>query len=289
MEKECLACVIPAAGREFLVVIRPEYSVYLPGMTNALLVLWVALAGLVLGSFSNVLILRDQERASIMTGRSHCMSCKHVLAWYDLFPLLSYLALGGRCRYCKASVSMQYPLVEAAAAGLFLFAYQYGWVGQGSLLLAVLLALSFLLFLVISVIDIRTFEIPVEYVVVAGVLGAVGVLGSGLHSLPEVFWGALVGGGALAAVMYGWKLLFHQDGMGSGDLWIGAAVGAITGFPLVCVALMAAVILGAVIGLVVMAFQRGDLRTALPFGPFLFVGLLVALQWGPILIRWYIL
>lgn len=141
----------------------------------------------------------------------------------------------------------------------------------------------------VSVIDIRSLEVPVEYVVVAGILGGIsawyGLNATELHLL----LGAVIGAGSLAAVLLIWKLITKQDGMGEGDLWIAGAIGAIVGYPAIFVALMVAVFSGAVIGSISVALQKKKFSTAVPFGPFLFLGALIALLWGQRLIDWYIL
>lgn len=258
-------------------------------MTNTFFAIWTGIFGLVFGSFANVIVVRDSERASIMTGRSKCPHCKHVLAWYDLFPLFSFLTVGGKCRYCRKPISRQYPLMELLSASLCLLAFWYGYVQRGSVLLWILLSISLLGFLVFSAIDIISMELPIEYTVVAGVFGALAMLLSGQQSLISLLEGAALGAGIIIFIIYTWKFFFKQDGMGSGDIWIAGAVGAITGFPLILVALMAAVLSGAVIGVLLLGFAGKSMRTAIPFGPFLFAGLLIALVWGQALVHWYIL
>lgn len=258
-------------------------------MTNSFFYLIAALFGLVFGSFANVLVVRDGSRKSILTGRSHCPECRHTLAWYDLFPLLSYLFLLGKCRYCKTKISPQYPLMELATAALAVFSVWFGWVYWGSIATAILIFFASLLFLVVSVIDLRTLEVPLDYVCLAGILGGASFLTSGLHTWTDLFYGILLGGGAIALVLYGWRLVFKEDGMGVGDIWIAAAVGATVGYPKVIVALLTAVFTGAIIGILFMAVRRKGLHTALPFGPFLFWGMFIALVWGSRLIHWYLL
>jgi leader peptidase (prepilin peptidase)/N-methyltransferase len=237
----------------------------------------------------NVVVLRDGNRKSIATGRSECPDCKHELAWYDLIPVLSFLLLGGKCRYCKQSISVQYPIVEAVAGLLGLAAVTYGWILNGNWFLVAGLMVSFLFFLIFSLIDLRTMEVPLEYVVSAGLIGALTMIFTGQLSFVESFIGMLFGVASISFVLYGWRLMFGQDGMGVGDIWIAGAVGAVVGFPNILVALMVAVFSGAIIGILAISIQKKGLETALPFGPFLFFGLLSALLWGQALIDWYIL
>ena len=90
---------------------------------NVLIAIFVFIFGLVIGSFLNVLIFRADKLETIWLSRSECMKCKHVLAWYDLFPLFSYLFLRGKCRYCGKKISIQYPIVEAINGVVYLLIY----------------------------------------------------------------------------------------------------------------------------------------------------------------------
>jgi leader peptidase (prepilin peptidase)/N-methyltransferase len=272
-----------------MAVACPEYSVYLTGMTNLFLTVYAAVTGLFLGSFINVVALRDTNRASIVAGRSKCVHCGHVLAWYDLVPLLSFLFLAGRCRYCRKPLSVRYPLVELTAALMVGIVWYVALERFTGYLPAIGLSVAALLLLAASLIDLQSFEIPLEYVVAAGAIGAGSLLISGDMSLVEVLRGLGVGAGSLLVVLYGWKLLFRQDGMGIGDVWVAGAIGAMLGFPDILVALMAAVFAGALMGMAVIAIQKKDLASQLPFGPFLTFGWLVALLWGQAIVSWYIL
>jgi leader peptidase (prepilin peptidase)/N-methyltransferase len=151
---------------------------------------------------------------------------------------------------------------------------------------AVVLAASFFFLLIASVIDLRTKMIPVEYVLVAGFFGGISQITQGV-SIMSILLGILVGAGALAAVRLLWFLAMKEEGMGEGDLWLGGALGAVTAYPLVIVVLIGAVLIGAVIGILVTLLRKTTLQYALPFGPFLFLGALIALLWGESLIHWY--
>lgn len=258
-------------------------------MTNTLLYVYMGIIGLVLGSFLNVVALRDEKRKSIVTGRSGCPHCGHILQWYDLIPLLSFASQGGKCRYCHKLLSWQYPLAELITAGVVLYVTWYSLTLHHSWALFAGLLVSAALFLVASAVDLRTMELPIDYVVLAGLAGAGGQVASGnLHS-QDALLGMIVGAGSLAIVLYGWKLLFKQDGMGSGDIWMAGALGAVAGYPLIFAALLFAVFAGALVGVATMVITRKGLETAVPFGPFLFLGLLFALIWGQSVLQWYIL
>ena len=249
-------------------------------MPNSFLYTVAAIFGLLFGSFANVLILRDDRRESILTGRSSCPHCKHVLAWYELVPVLSFIVLGGRCLKCKKAISWQYPLVEVAAALLAMLAL---YLTGGVLVSAALLFFGLLLFLVISGIDVRSQTVWPEYAAAAGLLGGL----AGLSAQPLL--GAAVGAATIVVIMIVWRLTTKTDGMGEGDVWIAAAVGAVVGFPNVGVALVVAIFAGAIVGSVAIGMRRSQaLKLRLPFGPFLFFGLLVASVWGERILNWYL-
>lgn len=248
-----------------------------------------ALVGLFLGSFINVVALRDNDRKSIIAGRSGCPHCGHTLQWYDLVPLLSFLSVGGKCRYCRKPISWRYPTVELVAAIMVGFIYYWSLFHYESPIAAVTLSLAGLLLLAVSLIDLQSYEVPVEYVIAAGAIGAGGLLFAEGISFHASLLGLIAGAGSLTAVMYGWKLAFKQDGMGSGDLWIAGAIGAMTGPSVIWIALMAAVFAGSIFGITAIALHKKDFAGAIPFGPFLTIGWLVALAWGQSVASWYIL
>lgn len=128
-------------------------------LPTILLYIVVFLYGIVIGSFLNVLIYRIPKKENIVTTRSHCMNCGYQLKWYDLVPLFSYLVLGGKCRKCKAHISVQYPVIEALNGVLYLLVFWKFGMSVDSLVYCLL----FSALLALSVIDFRTYEIPVGF------------------------------------------------------------------------------------------------------------------------------
>ena len=137
-----------------------------------LLYLVIFLYGIVIGSFLNVVIYRVPKKENMVTTRSHCMSCGYQLAWYDLIPLFSWLALGGKCRKCKTKLSIQYPLIEGLNGVLYLVVFARFGLSIDSLLYC----LMFSALLALSVIDFRTYEIPVGFNLFILALGLVRLL-----------------------------------------------------------------------------------------------------------------
>ncbi len=228
----------------------------------SILCLFWALFGLVLGSFFNVLIYRVPAGQSIVTPGSHCPHCGYELRTKDLIPILSFVLLRGRCRQCRTPLSLQYPLVEAAAAALFFSACimsQTLWQGAAY---AVFLSLLLLCF----VTDLNTKRIPNVFVV-PGMLAALVFAGLG--------WTIPLQDAALGIVLaMGLMLLIHvlsRGGMGMGDVKMMGMIGGFLGPLAVLYTLFAASLLGSIIGIAYLVKTKQGRRTPIPFGPFLSV------------------
>ena len=256
-----------------------------------LLGVYAAVLGLIVGSYLNVLIFRLPLGISTVTPRSRCPRCGTPIRALDNVPVLSYLALGGRCRHCGARISWRYPAVEAATSLLFLACF----LRFGISLQAPVAALFCALMLALAMIDYDHMILPDKLTysgVALGVLLQPFVPWAGLW---EGSWGAMAGGvlgallgsGILLGVWTAWYLLRREEGMGLGDAKMLAAIGAFLGWKGVLVALFFAALSGAVVGLGLMAVQGTDLKTKLPFGTFLALGGLLALFAGEPIVRAY--
>jgi leader peptidase (prepilin peptidase)/N-methyltransferase len=240
--------------------------------------------GCCLGSFYNVVVHRLPSGASIVRPGSHCPQCKHPIAFHDNIPLLSYLILLGKCRYCRAPISIRYPIIEALTGLLTLFLFrQYGFHGQ---FFIELLFVSLLI--VITFIDLDTYLIP-DVLSLSGV--AAGFALSFL-SIRLTWWdsllGILLGGGFFYLIAVGYQYLRHQDGLGGGDIKLRGMIGGFVGWPGVVLTVLAASVVGTAVGLVVMWRTRKGLTTMLPFGPFLSAGAVAYIFWGAEFYRWYL-
>ncbi len=255
-----------------------------PPAAWVLLQLLAALLGAVVGSFLNVVILRLPERRSIVRPGSACAACGRPVRWYDNVPVLAFLWLRGRCRDCRARLSLQYPLVEAGMALLsWLALRRFGFSVDYAIAFAFLAAL-----VAISGIDIKIREIP-DAISLPGTLLALLVSPwSGLVEGPlDAVVGALGGMGGLffVAALYEW--LRDREGMGLGDVKLLGLIGAVLGWRALVPTLLVASLTGAAVGLgIVLATGRRDLALAIPFGPFLAVGaaasLLLDVRLGPL-------
>jgi leader peptidase (prepilin peptidase)/N-methyltransferase len=247
------------------------------------LFIWVFIIGLAVGSFLNVCIVRLPKGESLIRPGSHCPICNSPIRFYDNVPLLSYLVLRGKCRQCKTSISLRYFLVEALSGlmGLALFR-TFG--------LRIEFAVYFLFFaalLVIVFIDLDTFTIP-DVITLPGILAGVGAsfLLPRMSLLQSVI-GLVAGGGILFLVAWGYQALRKREGIGGGDIKLLAMIGAFLGLPGVLFTLFASSLAGAVAGVLLMSRGKGGSSTMIPYGPFLAMGAMSYVFWGPALIAWY--
>ncbi|MDQ7857263.1 MAG: prepilin peptidase [Armatimonadota bacterium] len=235
-----------------------------------------AVAGAILGSFANVLIYRMPRGESIVTPASRCPRCGTPIRAADNVPLVSYLLLRGRCRSCGERIAGRYPLVEGLMAALAAAA----WATQPDLLARLsALALAFLL-LVITFIDLDH-QLILNRLSYPGVLLGLGFAAAQGRLVPAVL-AALGAGGLIAAIV-----ILSRGGMGEGDIKLAAMIGAFLGWPGVAVALFAAFLVGGLVGVGLLALRLRRRRDAIPFGPALAAGALVALFWGERLWAWY--
>jgi len=235
--------------------------------------------GLCVGSFLNVVIARLPDGRSIVTPGSACPRCARPIAWYDNVPVLSFLRLRGRCRHCGGHISWRYPLVELATGALFALAILC--LGAGPALAPALVLAATLV--AITGIDLDHQIIP-DVVTLPGI--AVGVAFSLLLGQPrwtDALIGIAVGGGLFFAI-----IVASRGGMGGGDMKLAAMLGAFLGWRPLLVAILAAVLAGGLLAIGLLALRRKGRKDAVPFGPFLALGGLVALFWGGPLIDWYL-
>ena len=264
----------------------------------------IGLLGLLIGSFLNVVVHRmpkmmerqwqleaaemagqdapEQEPFNLVVPRSRCPHCGHAITWYENIPVLSYLALRGKCAACKAPISPRYPLVEASCAALFFYcAWAYGATPSGLVwcaFSAVLLALA--------LIDWDTTLLPDDLTLPLLWLGLVAAaLQLTPLSLPDALWGAVGGYMSLWLVYWAFKLATGKEGMGYGDFKLYAALGAWFGWQTLIPIILIASVIGALVGIAMKL--NASLREGgyVPFGPFLAGAGFCALFWGPQALR----
>ena len=257
-----------------------------------------ALAGLVVGSFLNVCIHRVPRGLSVIRPRSRCPGCSKPIPAGDNVPILSFLLLRGRCRACRAPISLRYPLVEAVTAALFLGAWiRFEWSPA-----FVVCCLFLALILTLTVIDLYHRILP-DVLTLGGL--AAGILLSPLQEpgffrwetgpVPLPAWdhlgfsllGAGLGGGFLWLVAALYRRFSGVDGMGFGDVKMTAMLGAFLGWRCALLSVFVGSVIGAVAGSIYMRARSKGRGYPLPFGTFLGVASAAAAFWGPGILRWY--
>ena len=240
--------------------------------------------GIIIGSFLTVCVHRLPRERSIVAPRSACPECHQPIRWYDNVPLLSFILLRGCCRNCQASISPRYPIIELTNGVGYVLVFEYfGWGWP-----AVIYAVFFSALLTITWIDWDHFLIPDVITlpgIVVGLLAASFVLPVGfVNSLI----GILVGGGVLLLMAWISPYLFGKEGLGGGDIKLLAMVGAFLGWPYALGTLMIASVAGSIVGISLMALKLLKKGQYIPFGPYLALGAVVSLFWGPPMLAWYV-
>jgi len=267
----------------------------------------VAGLGLLVGSFLNVVILRtpprlewgwkrdardalelpevyDSTPLGTVVGRSHCPHCKHQLSWYENIPVLSWVALRGRCRSCKAPISPQYPLIELLTMLLMVacvWRFGFGWQGFGAMVFT-----GFLIAL--SGIDLRTQLLPDQLTLPLMWLGLIASTDNLYMGAKPALLGAFAGYLSLWSVWWVFKQLTGKEGMGHGDFKLLAAIGAWTGLVGILPTILMSSLVGAVIGSIWLVAKGRDKATPIPFGPYLAIAGWIAFFWGKPLVDGYL-
>jgi leader peptidase (prepilin peptidase) / N-methyltransferase len=239
--------------------------------------------GLSVGSFLNVCIHRLPRGESLNSPPSRCPHCDYRLRWFDNIPLVSYALLGGRCRQCRARISIRYPIVELITMALFVVhGAVFGWTP----LLVPRLVFACAM-VVLFAIDLEHHLLP-NVITLPGI--AVGLIASAVlpPGIVDALIGVLIGGGVLWLIGEAYFRYSGHEGMGGGDVKMLAMIGAFLGWKLVLVTLVLSSVLGSIIGLIVIAARKGGMKYALPYGTFLALGALVASLAGDAIVNWYV-
>lgn len=266
-----------------------------------------AVLGLAVGSFLNVVILRlprrlewqwkrdareilelpdlyDPPPPGVVIEGSHCPQCKHKLAWYENIPLISWLALRGKCRSCHTPISIQYPLVELITALLVMasvWRFGFGWQGFA--------ASVFSCFLVaLSGIDLRTRLLPDQLTLTLMWLGLIASLDNLFMPAKPALLGAIAGYMSLWTVWWVFRQLTGKEGMGHGDFKLLAALGAWVGLKGIIPIILLSSVVGAIVGSIWLYSQGRDKATPIPFGPYLAIAGWIVFFWGDQIIGSYL-
>lgn len=246
-------------------------------LPTILLYIIIFLYGIVIGSFLNVCIYRIPKQENIVKIRSHCMNCGYQLKWYDLVPVFSYLCLGGKCRSCKQKISVQYPLIELLNGVFYCIVFAVYGISVEALLYALLASAL----ITLSVIDFRTYEIPVGINLFILALGLIRIVTDYANWLDYA-----VGFFIVSGFLYLVHLVTKGRGIGGGDIKLMAVCGLLLGWKEILLAFVLGCIIGSVIHTARMKISgQGHV---LAFGPYLSMGVMIAALAGDRMITWYL-
>lgn len=234
----------------------------------------IFLFGTILGSFLNCLVFREKTKRSIIKERrSFCPKCNHVLGFFDLIPIFSYLFLKGKCRYCNQRISLYYPIVEFLMGSLAIFIY----LKSDSFLLFFLYLFLWLFLVAIFLYDLKYYLIPDKFILFSGILiiiylGAEAAKGNFLFLLNNLLTGFFIS-------LFFFFIWFFSKGeaMGFGDVKIAFLAGLFLGPKKGFVAFSLSFIIGAIVGIILILFRKKNLKSKVPFAPFLVTGIFLSL------------
>jgi leader peptidase (prepilin peptidase) / N-methyltransferase len=281
----------------------------------------IFLLGLAVGSFLNVVIFRLESGKKIVNDRSMCMSCGHILAWHDLLPVLSFILLRGKCRYCREKISWQYPIVELATGIVFVLItkYQLQIIDYEHLISQfpdLPISISYLLFIASSLIVMFVYDLK-HYIISDKVIYPAIIVALAYSLFSEVirnnfqfsifnfqtisnfqflaynlrnsyfinhFFAAFLAGGFFFSIVW----LTKGKGMGGGDVKLAFLMGLILGWPVILVSVFLSFIVGSIFGISLIFMGKKKMKSMIPFGPFLIFGTFVGLFWGEKIVKWYL-
>ena len=251
--------------------------------------LWIVgiifILGLCIGSFLNVCIYRLPASTSIVDPpRSICPNCNSPIPFNDNIPVLSYLCLKGRCRYCNTRISFRYPLVEfitgIAAVNVF---FMWGVTLEGLIYFVFISSL-----IVITFIDMDHKIIP-DIITLPGILlGLVASFALPAMTFKASLLGLLIGGGSLLCVAWVYTLITGKDGMGGGDIKLLGMMGTIVGWKGVIFTIFVSSMAGTCVGMIMILVKGKNMKFAIPFGPFLSIGAISYIFFGERILHWYL-
>ncbi|MCX5751660.1 MAG: prepilin peptidase [Candidatus Saganbacteria bacterium] len=239
-----------------------------------MLYFFLFVVGAVIGSFLNVVIGRVPNEQSIVFPPSHCPICKHRLSVMDLFPMLSFLLLKGKCRYCSTKISRRYFVVELVTALSFVYTFYYYQNWLDFVFVAAFLAVL----IVIAFIDFETTLVPDSLVLTGSVIAVL------YTSIRGMWWSGVWG--AVCGFLFFYLLskiafaIYKKEAIGFGDVELGGMLGVFLGWPLVVYGIFMAYLFGGIISLFLIFTKKVTIKDAIPFGPFLVLGAVYVLFFG---------
>ncbi len=253
----------------------------------------IFILGTFFGSFLNCIIYRLETKQSFLRGRSFCPKCHHKLVFFDLMPVLSFIFLKGKCRYCDKKISWQYVAVEIATGALFVLIFWHLGLGFdldfGFWILDLLyLSVVSSLLIIIFVYDLKHYIILDKIIYPAiGITLGFSILNSYIIN-HKSFFNPLFAGLGVGIFFFLLWLVSRGKWMGLGDAKLAFFIGLFLGFPNVLAAMFLAFFIGAIMGIGLIIGGKKTLKSQVPFGPFLIAGAFLALFWGREIINWYL-
>ena len=252
---------------------------------SIILYFFTALLGLAVGSFLNVVIYRAPRGESLSFPPSHCTRCGKAIKWYDNIPLISFLVLRGRCRFCGEKISLKYPLVELMNAVAWVISVVLFW--ESAPVFAAVAAVASSVLIMVALVDLEHMIILDRFTLTLAALAVLAVhFDVGFTPLDK-----LIGLGAAAIVFfgvyYGFRALTGREGMGFGDVKLALAAGLLLGWQRFLLAILISSIGASIILILLRKIKRNAPDTEYPFGPFLSFGIWVALVFGGAIIELY--
>lgn len=246
--------------------------------------IYVVFIGAVIGSFLTALQNRLDNLKSILYDRSRCPRCNHILGVLDLFPVLSFVFLRGKCRYCKERISPLYPIIELITVGLAVFVYYYFGESWQSLVLFLSLCAIFLA----SISDIKSQEVDI-CIFIVGILIALTWRFS-LWCSVDTLYDVLLGGVASALLPFCLSVFSREKWMGYGDSFFAFWIGVLCGFPTGLIGIFLAFLLGSIFGIIILFRYSGktSAKMKVPFGPFIALGGIISLVYGSVILDNYL-
>lgn len=264
---------------------------------TAIAMIFLGILGASIGSFLSVVIFRlKHKQKGAIIGRSRCPHCKKTLSTYDLIPIVNYILLGGRCRYCHTSISIYYFFLEITTALVFLLMYlRFPFVLDGNMLsnyaIDWMTALQYLfatvngtLLIGIFFFDLQYMEVPDLLVYPLIVIGLLGSLVTKAVDFPSILIAM-----AIAAVFFGGqRVLSKGKWLGEGDIYVALGMAVIFGWKLFLIAVSFSYVIGALICIILLATKSLKVKSKIPFAPFLVFGTFVTILYGNEILAWYL-
>lgn len=266
--------------------------------TPSFFISFVTIIGLMIGSFLNVVIYRLPEMMqrnwlqqcaelrgesielqpafNLVTPRSVCIHCGHKITALENIPIISYLALRGRCSQCHTHISLRYPAIEVITA--FMSGFVAWYFGFGFITIAALIFVWALIAL--AAIDVNTQLLPDDITLPLLWMGLLVNMNNGFTDIYSAIIGAMAGYLSLWAIYWGFKLITGKEGMGYGDFKLLAAIGAWLGWTMLPLVILFSSLIGAIVGIGLIIAAKLKKNIPIPFGPYLVGGALIALFWG---------